>query len=780
MRWGISFDSAYPSAGKGRKVMAESSAGSVAQPMGERGLPFEEDEYRRRCASVKASMERRGLDVLIVVDPSNMFYLTGYDGWSFYLPQAVVLLATDDQPHWIGRPQDQYGATLTTWLDADHIRGYSERLVHARDGHPISSVAALVREARADSGRIGLEMDAHYFTARAFELLRLALPKAELVDSEELVNWCRVIKTAPEITYLRRAAKVASAAMAVAIETIAPGMRECDAAGAIVRAQYQGVDGIVGDYPAIVPLIPSQERALAAHLTWTDRRYEEDDVVNLELSGCVHRYHAPLARTLCLGRPSNDLDRLGHAVQEGLDAAIAAIRPGETAEGVEAAWRVALERNGYTKESRLGYSVGVGYPPDWGEHTISLRSGDTTVLEAGMVFHVIGGMWLQDQGLELSETVVVTERGSEVLTNFKRSLLVKESPMSQTSATRRDEVMVAQQGAPTSVGQRGHQQSHALGIADVDAARTRLSSFSSPTPVVAFDELSRRLGAQVMLKMESMSDVGSFKWRGALNKMLSLPDEVAKRGVITFSTGNHGVAVAEWAKRLGIPAQVCVPRDVGGAKLRRLRELGVTIDMESPDQESAAMRCDQLAQASAMTVIPPFDDPDVIAGQGTIGLEILAQVPDVEVIVVPVSGGGLLSGIGLAVLARRPDVRVIGVGAHNAPAMYASVQAGRPVVVDESTTLADSLRGGLGAANRYTFNLVKDLKIEMAQVSEIEIATAMRLLFAESGLVVEGAGAVGLAALLGAKLDIAGKRVVVVVSGRNVDNDQISDLLRGA
>jgi threonine dehydratase len=294
-----------------------------------------------------------------------------------------------------------------------------------------------------------------------------------------------------------------------------------------------------------------------------------------------------------------------------------------------------------------------------------------------------------------------------------------------------------------------------------------------------FDELSATLGAEIVLKMESMSDVGSFKWRGALNKMLSLPGEVAERGVVTYSTGNHGIAVAAWAKRLGIPCQVCVPSDVGAKKLERLRELAVQIDMESLDQEQAAKRCYELADQNAMTVIPPFDDPEVIAGQGTIGLEVLSQCPDVDVIVVPVSGGGLVSGIGIAVRASRPDVRIVGVCAEKAPTMFASVHGGRPVAVEESTTVADSLRGGLGTPNRYTFDLVRALGIEMVQVSEADIEAAMRMLLLKGGLLVEGAAAVGLAALIARGFDFGGKKVVLIVSGRNVDEDRILELVRG-
>ncbi len=762
------------------KGMVQPSTGPVGQTEIYGALPFEVAEYQRRCAAVRDVMGQRGLDALVVVDPGNMYYLTGYDGWSFYLPQAVVVFAADEQPYWIGRPQDKYGARLTTWLEESHIRDYSETLVHARDGHPMATVAELVREVLVKAGRVALEMDAHYFTAKGYEVLRSGLSQDELVDARELVNWCRAIKTPAEIDYMRKAAKLASAAMAVATDVIAVGQRECDAAGAIANAQYRGVGEIIGDYPAIVPLIPSRERARAAHLTWTDRRYEEGDAVNVELSGCVRRYHAPLARSFCLGRPPAELQRLGKAVRDGLTAAIAAIRPGETAESVEAAWRATLRQHGFSKESRLGYSVGIGYPPDWGEHTVSLRPGDKTALVEGMAFHVIGGMWLSELGLELSETVVVTESGSEVLTEFERDLIVKNSRRGHREGTGNrasngtrwvdsDAPLAHVSGGYSAEGPTFH---------DVLEARDRLSEYESPTPMVVLDEFSSKLDAQVVLKMESMNHVGSFKWRGALNKMLSVPRDQLERGVVTYSTGNHGFAMAEWAKRLGAPAYVCVPQDVGAAKLERLRDLEVAVETDSLDQNQAAERCYQLAEERGLTVIPPFDDPYVIAGQGTIGLEVLEQVPDVDVVVVPASGGGLLSGIALSIRASRPDVRIVGVCAENASEMWASVRAGQPVAVEESATLADSLRGGLGVSNRYTFNLIKDLGVEVVKVSESDIKRAMRTLLLERGMVVEGAGAVGLAALSAGELNVTGKKVVVVVTGRNVDADSVSNLLR--
>ncbi|WP_298211243.1 pyridoxal-phosphate dependent enzyme [Ferrimicrobium sp.] len=741
---------------------------TVVDAIGVNDLPFAKEVYEERCARVHAAMKGRELDALVVVDPANMFYLSGYDGWSFYLPQALVLVNSDPQPFWVGRPQDKYGASYTTWLDEDHIRSYPESLVHAREGHPVSVIGDLIRELGVGSGRVGLEMDAHYFTGRGFRVLEATLPEATMLDSLELVNWSRAVKSADEINYMRRAAKVASAAMEVAAHAIVVGARECDAAGAIVNAQYRGVGDIMGEYPAIVPLIPSRERARAAHLTWSNRRYQSGDAINVELSGCVRRYHAPLARTLCLGQPSRELRHLASAVKEGLNAAIGAIRPEATAEEVEAAWQGVLAGFGYAKASRLGYSVGIGYPPDWGEHTVSLRAGDMTLLKPGMAFHVIGGMWLQDQGLEMSETVVVTETGSEVLTDFTRDLIVNDRPAARSKEvnSRRE-----QKWADDRLGRASEDQETGVcpTFEDILRAQERLTEYASPTALLESSELSSALGAEVSLKMESLSDVGSFKWRGALNKMLATDNEQIEGGVVTYSTGNHGIAVATWARRLGIPAWVCVPGSTDERKLRRLRTLEAIIDTESADQDQAAARCYDLAARNGLVVIPPFDDPEVIAGQGTIGLEVLSEAPDTEVIAVPVSGGGLIAGVGLASRRLNPGARIVGVCAESAPAMYESVRAGHPVFPVEHATVADSLRGGLGPSNRYTFDLVSRLNVEIVKVTESEIEAAMRLLLDTTGLIAEGAAVTGIAALAAGHLDVGGKKIVLVVTGRNVD-----------
>ncbi len=387
--------------------------------------PFNIAEYRERIQQVQQRMDRAGMEALLVADPANMNYLAGYDGWSFYVPQMVIVVESDPEPYWIGRPQDANGARLTTWLSSDHIRSYPEAYIQSADHHPMEVVATLLRELRLDRRPIGLELDAYYFTAAAYLALQRLLPAAAWRDASLLVNWVRSVKSPAELTLMREAAAIAQYAMETALAVIEPGVQEADAAAQIFRAEIEGVEGLPGDYPAIVPLMPSMERTTASHLTWVDRIYQVGDVVNLELAGCRHRYHAPLARTLYLGTPPDDYRRLADIVLTGVDAALQAVRPGAVCEEVEAAWRRCLAASGYEKASRLGYAVGIGYPPDWGEHTMSLRAGDRTLLRPGMTFHLIAGMWIEPRGLEISETVAVTETGVEVLTHFTRDLLTK-------------------------------------------------------------------------------------------------------------------------------------------------------------------------------------------------------------------------------------------------------------------------------------------------------------------------------------------------------------------
>ncbi len=385
---------------------------------------FDRPEYELRLRTVKSRMGQQGIDTLILTDPANMNYLTGYDGWSFYVPQAVVVSEDLDEPVWIGRGQDGNGARLTCWMSENAIEPYPDYFVQSEVRHPMDYVAEVIRKYRLDRGVIGVEMDAYYFSAWAYQRLQAGLSDARFVDAHLLVNWVRLIKSDQEIFYMKQAGEIVTSAMNTAMGYIRAGVREADAAGEIFRAQIQGTPEVSGDYPAIVPLMPSGVRTGAAHLTWVNRRYERGDAVNIELAGCVHRYHAPLSRSAVIGRPSDRLIDLAKVVIEGIDAALLVVQPGRLTEDVDAAWQQVIRRYGYAKDSRLGYSVGLNYPPDWGEHTASLRLGDKTILETNMAFHLIAGMWLDGYGLEISESFRVTPFGAELFANVERKLFV--------------------------------------------------------------------------------------------------------------------------------------------------------------------------------------------------------------------------------------------------------------------------------------------------------------------------------------------------------------------
>jgi Xaa-Pro dipeptidase len=273
---------------------------------------------------------------------------------------------------------------------------------------------------------IGLEMDAYYFTARCYETLKTDLVEANYKDANLLVSWVRSIKSDQEIEYMRQAGKIVENVMQVAIDTVAPGVRECDAVAAICQAQISGTAEFGGDYTAIVPMMPSGEKTSTPHLTWTDEPYGNELAVNLELAACRHRYHCPLARTLYLGaNPPQKLQKTAEIVVQGLDAALDAVQPGKTCESIERVWRNVIAKAGLTKASRIGYAMGLNYPPDWGEHTASLRPGDKTVLEPNMTFHMILGIWMDDWGFECSESFRVSESGCETFADFPRKLFVK-------------------------------------------------------------------------------------------------------------------------------------------------------------------------------------------------------------------------------------------------------------------------------------------------------------------------------------------------------------------
>ena len=387
-------------------------------------LNFSRAEYAERLAKTRKAMEARGVELLIVTDPSNMAWLTGYDGWSFYVHQAV-LVPQDGEPLWWGRGMDARGAERTVYMDHANIVGYPDNYVMSTERHPMDHLSGLIAERGFDRLAIGVEMDNYYFSAAAHASLTSHLPNARFVDATGLVNWQRAVKSEQEIAYMRRAARIVEAMHRRIIEIIAPGVRKNELVAEIYSTAIRGAEGHGGDYPAIVPMLPSGMDATAPHLTWDDKPLKADEVTFFEIAGCYKRYHCPLCRTIYLGKPPQKYRDAEKAVLDGIDAGLEAARPGNTCEDVARAFFTALERHGFVKDSRCGYPIGLSYPPDWGERTMSLRAGDRTVLEPGMTFHFMPGLWLDDGGLEITETILITETGVETLCNYPRKLFAK-------------------------------------------------------------------------------------------------------------------------------------------------------------------------------------------------------------------------------------------------------------------------------------------------------------------------------------------------------------------
>ncbi len=383
-------------------------------------------EYDKRLVKVRERMSVQGLSGLLVCDPANLYYLIGYNAWSFYTPQ-FLFVPIEGNLIFFAREMDARGAFHTAWLSQESVVGYPETYVHRTDRHPFDWAGAVLRDQGClDSGsRVGVELDAHFFSPKAYFSLVAALPEWELVDSRDLVNWVRLVKSPSEIDLMRAAATVTNAAMQAAIEHIRVGARQCDVAAQISRAQCSGTAKYGGDYPAIVPMLPTGEAASAPHLTWTNREFVDDEAVVVEIAGVHQRYHAPLARTIMLGRPSAALQSLAAATGEGIEAVLGTVRAGISARELASVWNAEISKHGLEKASRIGYSIGIGYPPDWGERTVSLRVEEDTVLQENMTFHLICGMWMDNYGYEVSEPIRVTVDGVEIFTDVPRGLISK-------------------------------------------------------------------------------------------------------------------------------------------------------------------------------------------------------------------------------------------------------------------------------------------------------------------------------------------------------------------
>ena len=310
-------------------------------------------------------------------------------------------------------------------------------------------------------------------------------------------------------------------------------------------------------------------------------------------------------------------------------------------------------------------------------------------------------------------------------------------------------------------------------LADILAARRAIAGIAARTPMVP----SLAVDGDLLLKLETAQPIGAFKLRGALNAVAAVPDGAP--GVTCCSTGNHGRGVAFAARAAGLRAVICMSELVPRAKVEGILALGAEVRIAGLSQDEAHAESRRLAREEGLVEISPFDDPLVIAGQGTIGLEMLEDRPDLAAILVPLSGGGLAAGVALAAKAIKPEIRVIGVTMERGAAMFASIRAGQPVEVVEMASLADSLGGGIGLDNRLTFPLCRDLLDDCVLVTEQEIYEAMQALYYEDRMVAEGASVVGIAAMRAGRLPAIDGPVATILTGRNVDMTTFTDVVAG-
>lgn len=314
-------------------------------------------------------------------------------------------------------------------------------------------------------------------------------------------------------------------------------------------------------------------------------------------------------------------------------------------------------------------------------------------------------------------------------------------------------------------------------FSNIKKARSVIAGVADNTPLIVSDFLSDFCGQPVFLKLESLQPTGSFKIRGALNAVQGLPSTAI--GVTCCSTGNHGRGIAYAAKKRGIDVVIFMSKLVPRVKIEAIERLGAKVKLVGENQSEAEKACQKFVLESGYVEIPPFDNIDVISGQGTIGVELIYQNPEIKNILVPLSGGGLASGVAVAAKFIDPDIRVVGVSMEEGAVMYESLGAGKPINLEEKPSLADALGGGIGLNNRFTFPLCRELLSQTFTVTEEEIYIAMQTLYYQDRVIVEGSCAVTAAALLTNKIDTLEGPTVLVVSGRNVDMSMFTRIVTG-
>ena len=386
---------------------------------------FPPSEFQTRLMRIKEAMIKAGIDLMFAANPASIDYVTGYNAKSYNNLQLVMIDVEDEQPHWIGRFMDVGGALLLTNLDEAHVHHYRDHYVDSDERHPFDRVVEIAREKGWSAKRIGVEKSSFFFPAKSFEVLAAGLPDAHFVDASLLINWVRAVKSPAEVAYMKEAGILTDLGMQAGFALVEPGRRQNEAAAAIYHAMMAGTPEI-GGFPTAQPMMPTgEEFSRTYHTSWSDQPYLSNTSTGFEFTGSRFMYSAPLARTIYLGKPPQDFLDKAAIMIEGLDALVDGLKEGMTEEEGEMVWREVAIKRGVDKEARIGYSVGLCYPPTWGEQTVSLRPGNRTVLRENMAIHLIPSLMVEGWGLEISETVIIGKTRSEPLSKLSREVLVK-------------------------------------------------------------------------------------------------------------------------------------------------------------------------------------------------------------------------------------------------------------------------------------------------------------------------------------------------------------------
>jgi ectoine hydrolase len=389
-------------------------------------IPFTREEYAQRLGKVLALMGTEGIDTLVLTEPGNILWLTGYDLWSFYVPQAVVVSPKLREPLWIGRGADAPGIEETSWLSPDSVVSYADDLVQIAGRHAGDFIATTIRDRGLSKGIVGLELESFYLTPRYRDVLVAALPESRWADIGLKVNCLRSVKSPAELELMRQAALIAEQAMTVGLEHMQLGARECDVVGEIARAQYRGTPEYGGFHTSSPIYLLRGKRGAAPHLSWGQGRFVRDETAFIELLGSRHRYQVTVSRSVHFGDPPPKVLATAAASQESILRCLEMAKPGVTCGELARAVLDVFARHGVEKHSRSGYGVGIAFAPTSGERTMSLHPADQTVLEAGMTLHLHPNITFADWGLFITETAVVTASGGKPFTSLPRELIVRK------------------------------------------------------------------------------------------------------------------------------------------------------------------------------------------------------------------------------------------------------------------------------------------------------------------------------------------------------------------